>query len=279
MERTSTLLAHCGAIITPAADLDRIPVPQRTLTWTPVGHHEVRDSIMGELDRRGLNLTSETWALSKPHRFRKGEAPQDGVYYGVGCVAFGLMTVGTGVGGREMAIGIRNSMDKSFALGLAVGSRVFICDNLILAGEQVLYRRHTSGLQLAHETNRAMDTGLNQYQTHERFITSLENTGVDNRNADRVLVEAVRQGVVKGNEMSIIADAWFDNKAPKVGFDDFASRLGSGVYAERTAFNLHGLFTDTVLKRLNPNSRNGLVERSDTLNGIFRKAVSLATVN
>jgi len=41
------------------------------------------------------------------------------------------------------AVGLRNSHDKSFPIGIAFGSRVFVCDNLAFIGDQVIRRKHT----------------------------------------------------------------------------------------------------------------------------------------
>src|SRR5258706_11264685 len=40
-------------------------------------------------------------------------------------------------------MGLRNSHDKSFPIGIAFGSRVFVCDNLSFIGDQVIKRKHT----------------------------------------------------------------------------------------------------------------------------------------
>ena len=45
-----------------------------------------------------------------------------------------------------LAVGFRNSYDKSMSAGFAIGGRVFVCDNLALAGELVVMRKHTGGI-------------------------------------------------------------------------------------------------------------------------------------
>jgi hypothetical protein len=40
-------------------------------------------------------------------------------------------------------VGLRNSHDKSFPIGIAFGSRVFVCDNTAFVGEHVIQRKHT----------------------------------------------------------------------------------------------------------------------------------------
>src|ERR1041384_4160845 len=40
-------------------------------------------------------------------------------------------------------LGVRNSYDRSLAVGLTLGSRVFCCDNLAFSGEVTMHRKHT----------------------------------------------------------------------------------------------------------------------------------------
>jgi hypothetical protein len=59
---------------------------------------------------------------------------------------FGLISFKNGVEGMGLAVGFRNSYDKSMSAGFAIGGKVFICDNLALAGELVVMRRHTGNI-------------------------------------------------------------------------------------------------------------------------------------
>src|SRR5262249_51585397 len=59
---------------------------------------------------------------------------------------FGLMEVRNGSNADDfgLVVGLRNSHDKSFPAALALGSRVFVCDNLAFSGEVKLSRKHTT---------------------------------------------------------------------------------------------------------------------------------------
>ena len=48
--------------------------------------------------------------------------------------------------GMSLAMGFRNSIDKSMPLGICAGVTVFVCDNLALSGDFIKFRKHTSGL-------------------------------------------------------------------------------------------------------------------------------------
>ena len=58
---------------------------------------------------------------------------------------FGLMEVANCQQTQDYAyvLGLRNSHDKRFPAGLAVGASVFVCDNLSFSGEIKIARKHT----------------------------------------------------------------------------------------------------------------------------------------
>src|SRR5258707_7975336 len=53
------------------------------------------------------------------------------------------MSLRSQYGNYTDAVGLRNSHDKSFPIGIAFGSRVFVCDNLALIGDHIIKRKHT----------------------------------------------------------------------------------------------------------------------------------------
>ena len=69
-------------------------------------------------------------------------APIPGVEFPDGCIP---------------SLGVRNSTDKSYALSILAGARVFACSNGVLSAEYVVSRRHTSGIDLDESIDRALD--------------------------------------------------------------------------------------------------------------------------
>src|SRR5881397_1045647 len=51
--------------------------------------------------------------------------------------------------GYSDTCGLRNSHDKRFPIGISVGSRVFVCDNLAFIGDHVIKRKHTANAKTA----------------------------------------------------------------------------------------------------------------------------------
>ena len=54
------------------------------------------------------------------------------------------------------AVGFRHANDKSMPIQVAVGARVFVCDNMSFLGELIHTRKHTAKLDLGVELDSAM---------------------------------------------------------------------------------------------------------------------------
>ena len=86
-------------------------------------------------------------------------APISGTVQREGAVLFGVIDLAWRQTTEFAAtIGLRTANDKTMSLQIAVGFRVFVCDNLVFAGDVIaLRRRHTSGLNLVREIAQAID--------------------------------------------------------------------------------------------------------------------------
>jgi Domain of unknown function (DUF932) len=136
------LLAHCGAQYIDRECLRALETPPATDTWTPIPHYDLIVALEGQLKARGISIVKEQFAVQQAKLF--GVIDTD---YQV-----------TKEGGA--AIGIRTANDKSLALQLAIGYRLFICDNMAFHGDLIaLKRKHTANLDLHTE----FATGIGRY--------------------------------------------------------------------------------------------------------------------
>ena len=71
-------------------------------------------------------------------------------------------------------IGLRNSHDKSFAVGLSAGISVTVCSNLAFGGTTVIKRRHTSRIELTELVDVAMDELENEFLMLETVCEDLK---------------------------------------------------------------------------------------------------------
>ena len=116
--------------------IDLVPTPPPGVgkrPHVPLAHGDFIDAVLGALDGTGLKVVEQTYALANS-----------------GARLFGLLTLdGDKGGGGDYAttIGLRNSHDKSFAVGCSLGSRVLVCDNLAFSADVVLQSKHTKHIR------------------------------------------------------------------------------------------------------------------------------------
>lgn len=128
---TSQLLTQCGSTHCKLEQLLTIPEPKKTKTYTPLNHYDFAVNI--------LTIASD---LLKGYRF-------DGDSYALssdGQKMFGVITYRK-INSQQneelkVAIGLRNSHNKSMAAGLVLGSTVLVCDNLVFSGDIKVMRKH-----------------------------------------------------------------------------------------------------------------------------------------
>jgi hypothetical protein len=130
------LVLHCGGKAADRLALAEVIHPEETDTYKPVPHLELIEKVDGiaqDLLRR--TLVRESFGLARDGR-----------------QMFGVLTYRNGEDeDMGLSIGIRNSYDKSMSIGVALGGRVFVCDNLAISGEIRIVRKHTQGVWQAIE--------------------------------------------------------------------------------------------------------------------------------
>jgi hypothetical protein len=220
-----TLMLHCGAERIARPALATLPTPAATATWKPVAHEALVAAIEAELGGRALAITRQEFAV------RKDGAELFGVM-DFAAVAEGL-TLETG-----WALGIHTANDKSVALRLAVGMRVFVCDNLAFSGDIIaLRRKHTSGLNLPVEIAGALDRYQEGTAVMRASVLRLQETPLTDPQAKAIVLDVLRQELVPVRLIKPVAERYFQAADPDV--------------APRTLWGLHNAFT-RELKALRP---------------------------
>ena len=99
-------------------------------------------------------------------------------------------------------IGIRNSHDKSFAVGLSAGIVVCVCTNMAFGGTTVIKRRHTSGIILAELIDRAVASLEDDFLTEETVCENLKDVYLkDDDEARSCIVRAAELGVINSSDI------------------------------------------------------------------------------
>lgn len=220
MQNGSTLVAHCGARKVALAELEAMPEPAALgPRHRPLRHDVLVQTIRAEAGRRGFGIAKEEYAIG--HQ---------------GASLFGVLDFRCVFDAESgFALGFRSSQDQSLALRGVAGARVFVCDNLALAGSSFAFRRkHTSGLAI----DEAVRAGFDRYEQETTklagHIARLRETPVTDTRAKELIYDAVAGDVVPARLLRPVHSYYFDPA------DDRPD------CAPRTLWGLHNSFTRAV---------------------------------
>ena len=163
------------------AEISMVPDVPWTPTWSPVHHRDVIRAVKNGIESVGLDIMKAEYVLAA-----QGQK--------MFCV-YDLSHFDTEL---CWSIGVRNSMNKSMALGITAGTRVFVCENLCFSGEYVSIRRHTSGLdndELASIAYRTMQMMIPRLQAFQAWHTSLKKYQLSATDLMVLLVEIIDKRV------------------------------------------------------------------------------------
>jgi hypothetical protein len=125
-----TLMLHVNATEVEYGALRELETPPATQSHVPIPHFRVVDLVKTAVGMYGHEIVGEHHGIT-----------EDGARY------FGLLSLKSSYTGYEDTLGLRNSHDKSFPVGIGFGSRVFVCDNMAFIADTVIKRKHTANLK------------------------------------------------------------------------------------------------------------------------------------
>lgn len=216
----SMLMNHRGGRDITLDELTTIAAPPPTDSWYPIAHVDVLRTAQQTLTSAGYALATQRFSVShEGHRF------------------FGVLDLESSIlDGVSLAVGIRNSTDKSFPIGFCCGQRVFVCDNLAFTSEVIIAKKHTRFGQDRYQEGIACAVQqLPQYrQSQCAWIGGLQNTRLSREEADSLILRSYEDNYIGARLLPQLLQEW---RHPQ--FDEFQ---------ERSAWSLWNAFT-TVLGR------------------------------
>lgn len=189
-----TLNLHSGGEIITRERLAQAPVPEGTDTWHPIAHVEVLDKTEAAIRQAGFEIVETKLALHK-----------DDLEF------FGTMQLSSVLCGTEaLTVGIRNSNNRRYPIGMCVGRRVFVCSNLAFSSDIVVSKRHTRfGKDRYVEGIHHAVAQLGQFQEIEtKRIETLQATPVTPTEADALMLRAAEQGVIGWRQLPQVIEEW-----------------------------------------------------------------------
>lgn len=200
------------------ADLAAIPTPEPTSTWRPVAHAEVVSALTERARARGLRIVAERYAVMDGTLY-----PQPGMQVSLrGARLYGSLDFDPIPGvpfppGCRPSAGLRNSHDKSFALSILAGSRVMVCANGLLLAEHVINRKHTSGITLRTEVDKALDAFLETLTGFQEVYARLRDQRLTKARGHHLVVELARAGAFSSSDILKVMEEFEDPHHPEFG--------------------------------------------------------------
>lgn len=155
-------------------ELLTLPTPESTATHSVVPHHQVVAALIESLHFRHLDVVSDQYAISKDAQ-----------------KIFGVLEINDGTDEVRFNIGLRNSNDRSFALGLCVGYRVFVCSNLSFHGDFTpVTRRHSKNFDYVEVIDAAVGKMQRHFGPMRRDIDVWKNHGLPDDRAKGIIYDA-----------------------------------------------------------------------------------------
>ena len=191
--------------------LSTVPTPEPTDTWRPIAHADVVQTLTERAATRGLRIKSERYALLNGTLY-----PKPGMQVELrGARMFGSLDFAPIPGmpfpaGCTPSAGIRNSHDKSFALSILSGARVFICANGVLSAEHVISRKHTSGIDLVASIDEALDAFMESIRGFQQMYERLRGCTLRRTTAHSLIVELAKAGAFSSSDILPVVEE-FEN--------------------------------------------------------------------
>jgi hypothetical protein len=168
------LIAHCGADYLGRQELLTLPVPESMATHKVVSHADIVAGLIESLHYRHLHVVRDQYALTTD-----------------GMRMFGFLEINDGTSDVGVAIGVRNSHDKTFSLGLTVGYRVFVCDNLAFHGDFTpVTRKHTKHFDPVEVIDVAVGKMQRHFEPMKREIDVWQHHSLADHVAKSVIFDA-----------------------------------------------------------------------------------------
>ena len=211
-------LTMCEGKFVGRDEIAMVPTPTATVSWKPVPHSEVIDAVTDVVKAHRWTILEEQYGLA-----RDGQR------------MFGMIRINKSSSMEwSRCIGIRNSHDRTIAVGLSAGISVHVCSNLCFGGSTVLKRRHTSRIELNGLVLEAVNALELEFLTLENVAEELK---IDELNDDEVraslVVAAERQAIPSCDILTV----WKEFKHPR--HEEFS---------EPTRWSLLNAFTETAKK-------------------------------
>lgn len=177
----TNLLAHKDTNHVSEAAVMSVIEPAFTDSWHPISHAKVINALDSSITKMGIETRKRDYSMSAD-----------------GLKMFGVWDLDTGDDDGCYSLGVRNGMDKSMAVGVTAGNRVFVCDNMCFSGDYIAFRKHTSGLdfdELVWMADKALEVTMKKMADFTAWHRSLKETPITGDEMKVLTFDMMKKGV------------------------------------------------------------------------------------
>jgi hypothetical protein len=234
------MILHCGARPATIDDVVAVPTPAATDTWFPIPHITVLETACEQIAKAGFAIRESRLALNR----------EGGRFFAT------LDLFSTVTDGVALAVGLRNSIDKSLPMGFAAGHRVFVCDNLAFHSELLVTRKHTRNGQERFREAISLAAGrIGEFQAQERHrIEAMRTLAIEDQTAESLILRAWEAKIISHRQLPDVIREW--------------RQPAHEEFEPRTRWSLFNAFTE-VLKPFSASNPQGFAARTFNLNSLL----------
>lgn len=188
-----TLVLHAGAEAIGYAELRKLDTPPATASHVPIPHFRLVDMVAHSLAYYGHEVVDQ----------HHGVMP-DGNRY------FGVLTLKSSYTNYTDMIGLRNSHDRTLPVGIAFGSRVFVCDNTAFSADSVIRTKHTAKLKmrLPGLVAELIEPIAEQREAQHRKLLTYQETELSDQLAHHAILGMYKEGVINLQRIPEVLEQW-----------------------------------------------------------------------
>jgi hypothetical protein len=211
---------HSGGELVPYEAIRKLQTPPATATHVPIEHHRLIELTRVTLGMFGHEIVEEHYALD-----------HDGQRF------FGLMELRSPYTGYRDTLGLRNSHDKTFPIGIAFGSAVFVCSNLAFHSDHVIRRKHTANAkrELPGLLMEIIEPLALQRERQAKTIEHYRHAMLTDQQADHITMQLYRAGAINVQRIATVDREWHEPT-----FDEFKDERSAWRYFNAVTYALDG---------------------------------------
>jgi hypothetical protein len=194
-------MIHRGSEAVSREALADVHTPDGTSTWTPVPHSLLVGLVEDSIRECGLTIADTDFAIWRG-----------------GLRFFGVISLGGGSHDYAATVGIRNSHDRQFPAAMAIGSRVFCCDNLAFSSEVVIKTRHTAKVleRLPGVVSSGVTKLIDYRQEQDKRIFLYKSAGItDAKHLHDLVVRLYRAKAIPSTAISRVIEEYESPRHPE----------------------------------------------------------------